>query len=141
MSKESIEVLRRGYDAWNRGDYEVVLQMLDPEIEWQFPEGGLNTGIHHGREAVRKFFESVVEAFDQLHYEPEEFVRADDRVVVRVRLTSRGRGSGVELEIRPVHVWTMRGNRAIRLEVIPEQERDRAMRTRGRGLDAEPTTA
>jgi uncharacterized protein len=128
MSNENVALLRKGYEAWNRGDYEAVLALLDPEVEWQFPEGGLNTGTLHGREAVGKFFESFGEAFEELRFEPEEIFESDDRVVAIVRLVARGRGSGVELEVRPAHIWTMRRGRAVRLEVVPETDRKRESR-------------
>ncbi len=32
MSQENVEIVRRGIDAFNRG--EEVLDLLDPEIEW-----------------------------------------------------------------------------------------------------------
>jgi len=31
MSREDVENLRRGWDAWNRGDYEPVLSLFDPD--------------------------------------------------------------------------------------------------------------
>ena len=128
MSNENVELIQRSYDAWNRRDYEAVLALLDPEIELEFPEGGINTGTLHGREAFGKFVESLTEAFEELRFEPEEIVEKDDRLVALVRQVARGRGSGVELEIRPAHIWTMRRGRAVRLEIIPESQRERALR-------------
>jgi ketosteroid isomerase-like protein len=137
MAKEEMEAILSGYEAWNRGDYEAVLEMLDPEIEWQFPEGGLNTGTLHGREAVRKFFESFAEAFEELRVEPEEIFEKDDRIVAIVRLVGRGRGSGAEVQVRPAHVWTTRAGKAVRLEVFPERDRERALEeTRGSQREA-----
>lgn len=33
-----MEALQRGYEALNRGDLSVVLDLLDPDIEWHEPE-------------------------------------------------------------------------------------------------------
>jgi ketosteroid isomerase-like protein len=122
MRQDDVEALRRGYEAWNRGDYEAVLELLDPAIEWRLPEGGINSGSHHGREAVRELMGSYLEAFDHLQLDPERFFQADDRVVVFVRQAGRGRGSGVEVEIQVGHVWTMRAGRAVRFEIVPKQD-------------------
>jgi ketosteroid isomerase-like protein len=35
MGEADVEALKRGYAALNRGDLSVVLDLLDPEIEWQ----------------------------------------------------------------------------------------------------------
>jgi ketosteroid isomerase-like protein len=47
----------------------------------------------------------------------EEFYEADDRVVVPFRVRARGIGSGVEVERRWAHTWTMRAGKAVRFEV------------------------
>ena len=39
MSQANVEIMRRFYDAWTRGDLDVGLSMLDPEIEWHGVEG------------------------------------------------------------------------------------------------------
>lgn len=120
---ENVEAIRRGYDAWNRGDFGAVLELLDPEIEWILPEGGLNAGAVHGHEQVRAFMESYFDSFEYFRMEPERFIEATDQIVVFLRSPARGRGSGVEVEVRPAHVWTMRGGKAVRVEVFPERER------------------
>ena len=111
MSQENVEILRRGYNAWNRGDRDTAFEFLELEFVLQLPEGGMNVGSFQGREAVTKLLEEYLEVFDFFHMEPEEFFDADDRVVVLVHTPARGKGSGVEVEFRPAHVWTMRGGR------------------------------
>jgi ketosteroid isomerase-like protein len=123
MSQENVEVLRRGYEAWNRGDRNLAFESLEPEFELQLPEGGMNVGSFQGREGVTKLFEDYLEVFDSFRMEPEEFFEADDRIVVFVRTPARGKGSGVEVEFRPAHVWTMRAGKAVRLEVFPERKK------------------
>ena len=39
-----------------------------------------------------------------------------------VKQTARGGVSGVELEIRIGHLWTVRDGKAVRLEVFPARE-------------------
>ncbi len=35
MSEENVNNLRQGYEAFNRGDIDTVLSIMDPNIEWQ----------------------------------------------------------------------------------------------------------
>ena len=33
MSEENVESIRRGYESFNRGDIDALLQSYDPEVE------------------------------------------------------------------------------------------------------------
>jgi ketosteroid isomerase-like protein len=124
-----VETLRRAYDALSQGNVDDVLQALDPEVECQLPEGGITTGTIRGHQAVREFLEGYIEAFESFRLEPEQFIDADDRVVVFLRVIGRGRGSGLEVDTRPAHVWTMQRGKGVRVQVFPD-------RTKGAALEA-----
>ena len=34
MSQENVESFKRGYEAWNRDDFDVWIEGFDPEVEW-----------------------------------------------------------------------------------------------------------
>jgi ketosteroid isomerase-like protein len=131
MSRENVEILRQGYQDLNRGDVDAVLTVCDPEIECQLPEGGINTGTLRGHQALKDFLMGYIEAFESFQVVPEEVLEADDRVVVVLRMSGRGRGSGLEVELRPVHVWTMQGGRAVRVQVFPDREKEAALEAAG----------
>jgi ketosteroid isomerase-like protein len=38
VTEANVEALQRGYEALNRDDLSVVLELLDPDIEWHEPE-------------------------------------------------------------------------------------------------------
>jgi ketosteroid isomerase-like protein len=120
MSRE--QLVREAYEAWNRGDVEATLAALDPEIEWCLPAAGMNTGTFHGHDAVRGFLDSYLEVFEFFRIEPKRISEQGDEVVAHVHIAARGRGSGADVQLRPAHVWTFQGERAIRLEVVPEHD-------------------
>jgi ketosteroid isomerase-like protein len=111
---ENVEVLEQGYRALSRGDLDEALGPLDPELEWRpgevAPEGG---DVHHGADGFRRFIESWRESFDDFHLDPELFLASHDRIVAVMRQRGRGRGSGVAMDVRVVHVWTIRDDRAV----------------------------
>jgi len=113
MREQDLEALRRGYEAWNRGDLGEVLELVDPEIEWRPGEDAPEPAEATGREGFRGFIESWTESFDELRIEPREVVVAGDHAVVVVDQRGRGRGSGIELDISTVHVWRIREGRAV----------------------------
>jgi uncharacterized protein len=113
VTEDDIAVLMRGYEAWNRGDFGVVLDLVHPEIEWQPGFGALEAGEHRGAEGFKEFVESWLESFDDFHIEPELLIQKDDRVIVVGRQHGRGHGSGIELETRVIHVWTIRDGKGV----------------------------
>ncbi len=94
--------MRQGCEAANRRDFDLFLLTLDPEIEFQF-DGSVGSGyafpdmlgVHRGREAYRRVWESGDEAWDDFRLEYEEVIDFGDRLLVAGRLTGHGSSSGV----------------------------------------------
>jgi uncharacterized protein len=117
MSQENIDRLGAGYETFNRtGEYEVDLLALEFELH---QDSSLidSAGVFHGRDAFRDVLRKLREAFDELNFEAEKFIEAPDgKIVVFIRASGRGQGSGVEIDNRIAHVWTFRDDKAVRLE-------------------------
>ncbi len=118
MAEANVEALQRGYEALNRGDLSGVLELLDPEIEWHEPEPSPDAGTHTGRDSFERFFRSWIDSFDGFKVEPEQGLERDDKLIAVVNQSGRGRASGVEVDARLAHVWTVKNGRAIRWEAI-----------------------
>ena len=122
MAEANVEALQRGYEALNRGDLSLVLDLLDPEIEWHEPGDSPEAGTHHGRDGFERFFRSWIETFDEFRVEPEQVVERGGELVAVVRQSGRGRASGAPIEVRLAHVWTIEHGRAVRWESVPDPE-------------------
>ena len=129
MREEDLEALKRGYEAWNKGELGIVLGLVDPEIEWAPGEESPEAGVFTGRDGFAEFVKSWAESFDEFRLEPERITAEGDHAIVLLRQSGRGRGSGIELDIRTVHVWTIRDGVAVAWAAYrnPEDARD-AMR-------------
>lgn len=106
---------RRTAAAFNRRDLDVVLQLLDPEVEFEAPEslvGGYlppdMPRIHYGHEGYKRMFEGLLEVWADLELRPEEVIDFGDRVLIAVRMTGHGRQSGVALDTALFQVVTLR---------------------------------
>ena len=79
-------------------------------------------GVFHGHDGIRDFFRQWGQFFAEYYAEPEQFIGADDNVVVRVRQGGRGRSSTVAVEM-PAYwqVYRLRGGRAVRVEIYRDQ--------------------
>lgn len=126
--------LREGYELFSREGIEGWLDILDPEIEWTEGEDVPEVEVYRGIEGVIKQQREYEQAFESLRLEPQDFLAAGDRLLVWVRLTLRGRGSGVEVEGRAGHLWTLRDGMVRRMEMLtPEKTEELAAELRGAG--------
>ena len=111
----NVELVRSIYDDWARG--AMADDKFDPEITMiearELPGGG---ALAEGIEAVRRYQRSFANYWDEIHFEPQEYLAAGDRVVVVARLTGRGKKSGVEVTREWAYVWTLRRGKALRME-------------------------
>jgi len=110
------EIVTSAYEALNRGDVEGALGALSDDAEWEehsdLPEAGRYSGIG----SIRTLLESFLESWDELHQEVEDARSRDDRVLVLLRFRGTGRGSGVAVETRYAHLWTMHGGKGVRVD-------------------------
>jgi ketosteroid isomerase-like protein len=120
---ENVELLKRGYEAFNRGELEAVFARLDPEIEWVTDERVPFAGTYHGHGEIRRLLSDQQEVFGQLTMEPYEFFETGDQVVAFVRQRARGHASGAEIVITIGHLWTIRDGKAVRWQGFPEREK------------------
>jgi ketosteroid isomerase-like protein len=118
MSRADIETLRLAYQAASRGDWEAVLESMDPDLEVKT----IRTGTHRGREEVRRFLEDMTSGFEEVLFEPEEFFERGGRIAVFVRQKARPSGADGMIENRIGHLWTMRKGRPVRCETFPRRE-------------------
>ena len=112
----SVALVRQSYAAFARDDMDGVLAHLHPDIEWHQAQGLPHGGVYHGLDAVRtNIFDPLDEQWwDEFSATPAEFLEAGDQVVVLGRYTGVAKGTGRALDVPFVHVWTLRGEKAVR---------------------------
>jgi ketosteroid isomerase-like protein len=98
VASEAIELVRRYYEDWNRGDIEAVTAALAPDVEWYGHPRLPEPGPYRSREEVARWMGQFREAWGELVAEPIEVLAADGGAVALVHMTGRGRGSGVEVK-------------------------------------------
>ena len=117
MSQQNVEALRRGFEALSSGDMERILAFVHPDFETVVPpEFSAEPDIYRGYDGVRRYFASFQEAMDEIRFEAEQVFDAGDSVVVEVRLTARGRETGIPVEQRINQVWWIQDGKATRAQ-------------------------
>jgi len=126
MSVENVETVRQGFEDFNRGDVEDVVEMCDRAIEWFPPSQLPGGGAYHGHEGVRAAVGVMLELFGSLQAKPERLIDAGDRVVVLFRWHGHGKGSGLSLDHfgAQAAVFTMRDGKVIRVEWYLDKSKD-----------------
>ena len=106
MSEENVETLKRGYEAFNRGDTSELLELAreigTPDVEWgatgAFP--GVE-GMYRGPEAMQEWMKVIRSEWEDFRVTLDEVLHDEgDLLVVTELLRGRGRESGVEVEMR-----------------------------------------
>jgi ketosteroid isomerase-like protein len=115
MSQENVEVVRRGFEAWNAGDMDAFRELYHPDAVMQMLEGWPEPGPYVGRDAVMREFGQLREAWDADALEvTSDFIDAADRVVLR--FIWRGAGYGPEANLEATAVFTVRKGRIVAVE-------------------------
>jgi len=118
MSRENEETLRRGFDAWNRGDLEAQLAMLHPEIE--YVPSGLFPGvapIYRGHAGYRDFWRDFNQVWESLRIEIKELHEVGEQYVVLFTYEARSR-DGLTVRREFGNVVTVRDGLAGRIEAF-----------------------
>jgi ketosteroid isomerase-like protein len=109
MTSENIELVRRAIDFFNRRDIDRALEETDPDLEmdWSNSIGPLK-GVYRGRDEIQEFWQSFLEAWEEVSWDPQEIIEVDEsRLVVVNRVRMRGKSSGADVEAIGVQLWTI----------------------------------
>jgi ketosteroid isomerase-like protein len=117
VSRQNVDIVGAILEAFNRGDMRGFLDMCDPDIEWDLSRRLIDPATYQGHEGIERFFEQQLEAWEEApRMEAEDLIDAGDQVVAFVRVHGRGKGSGAAVDARIAQVWTIRREKATRLE-------------------------
>jgi uncharacterized protein len=64
MGHPNEDLVRRGYDAFSRGDMQLLLKLFHPDIVWHAPGRSQLAGDHQGVDAVLGYFGQTMELTD-----------------------------------------------------------------------------
>jgi hypothetical protein len=105
MSKENVELVRRFIEAFNGGNLEGAIELVDPLPESEFVPGGSTldlTAVWRGPEGMRRALKDFWGEFDDPHVELHELIDAGDHVFVSASFQGRGKQSGAETSWGPL---------------------------------------
>ena len=119
MSSDNLEIVQRGFDAFNERGVEGIIPFVDPEFEATTPPNlASEPDTYRGHEGIRRWFDSFYEVMDQIRWDASDFQQVGDKVVVEFTLRARGKTTGLDFGQDAVMVWSLHDGRAIRVELF-----------------------
>src|SRR5919109_2029851 len=139
MAPSDAEIVRGGYEAFNRGDIDWMVDHMDPQIVWEDSAKLPDARTYRGVEEVRRYLESLFRHWDEIRYELEDVRDGPEGVLAFVRLVARGKTSGAAVDARMAPVHVLRGGRGVHVRVF--FDREAALEAGGPGGPPGPHTA
>ena len=88
QEEQNIELIKKGYEAFNAGDGDTVMSLFDDNIEWIQPGDSTISGTFRGKQEVAELFARLGEK--QTSVTSDRFLADGDLVVVLGQSTVAG---------------------------------------------------
>jgi uncharacterized protein len=115
MSGENIEIVRRMFTAFVEGDYERLVDLFDPQIEYDVSRTSPESRVARGHEEITEVIEQWLATWEDHRLEIVELIDAgDERVVALMREYGKVKGSDAWVEHQVGVLFTLRDGRITR---------------------------
>jgi ketosteroid isomerase-like protein len=122
-AQDNGELIRKGYEAFSKGDMETIANTFAQDISWTVSGRGQISGTYNGQEETFAFFGRLVELTDgTFSVAVHDLLASDDHVVVLVK--ESGTRNGKSLESDDVHVWHVAGGKAVEFWGISKNQHE-----------------
>lgn len=99
LEQDNIALVRRGFDAFARGDMATLGDLFGTEASWHIAACGVIAGNYRGRDAIFAFFAQLGgETGGTFRSEPHAIAAEKDRVFVECSLSGTRHGRSAALK-------------------------------------------
>jgi ketosteroid isomerase-like protein len=123
MSRADVDFVRGGYEALARGDIETFTALsrehLGPDFEFHLVWDGR---VLRGFEGTMQWISDTRETWDDYSQEVEEIIELGDDIVVVLRISARGGGSGVPVAQELAVLWRFEDGKATEARSFTSRE-------------------
>jgi ketosteroid isomerase-like protein len=119
MSQENVEIVRRNYEAFGRGDVHAAFEDFAPDFELDMSRAiGTDRGVYSLNQ-FRRLSEEFLEAWETVQVRADELIDAGEHVVMPFTNRLRGR-DGIEVQARGTWLCTIRDGLIVRICLYQE---------------------
>jgi ketosteroid isomerase-like protein len=112
------QAVKDAYAAFQRGDINAILALLDEQVEWEGVKGSEGVapqaGVKRGRAAVAEFFSIVGSTLEFHEFAPKEFVAQGEQVAAIGSYKATVKATRRSVAADWVMVFTFRAGKVIR---------------------------
>jgi ketosteroid isomerase-like protein len=138
IRERNIELTRRGFEAYNSGDYEAVIALLHPDVELRADHELLNSGSFTGHDGFMQWSAEWLEAWEEFSVDANAVEMIGDHfILVDSHQVARGAGSGIDVEMDVFWALEAEAGKLRRMHIYATRERALDA-IRGWGEEREP---
>src|SRR3989442_67311 len=101
--EQKVAILRQGYDAFNRGDINAVLDLQAENGVWHAGGSTKYGGDFKGKDGIVRLLAQVPQDFEEFKLDVHDILANEEHAAVLI--TTRSRRKGKSYEDRAVHVY------------------------------------
>jgi uncharacterized protein len=124
MASRKADLIRPIYEEWGRGNWRPAFDVYDSHFEWgwssEFP--GL-AGVYEDPQDPNPRLQAWLSEWQDWRAEADEYIELGDYVIVLTSYHGRGKLSGVEISQEGAHVFRLRDDKVVRLEIFASRQK------------------
>ena len=122
----NLQLTERAFEAFNAGDTDGILALLDTDVEIYMPTELPNSGTFRGHAGYLKWTDNWLDAWENFNVEIRRMEPVGERhVVSHAHQSATGKGSGIPVEMDMAYMTESRDGKAIALHLYPSVEEAR----------------
>ena len=111
----NLEIIKSLYRAFDRGDLDTILDLIDSNVEWVESEGIPYGGKFIGKDAVVKgVFQKIGAEWDNFHADAEEFIDAGEKIITLGYDSGTYKATGKSMSAPTASIWTLENGKVIK---------------------------
>ncbi len=112
-AEENLAVMRRGYEAFNVGDMDTLIEVFDDSIVWHLPGRSSMANDYQGRDATLAYFGQLAQKTGgTFRAELQHLLSDDDDRVVGIQRSTADR-DGKHLDVGNCIVFQLKDGRVV----------------------------
>jgi ketosteroid isomerase-like protein len=131
VSEQYLTIVQQGLEAINEtyrtGDLNAwtrhVEHAFDPWVVLESESGAFTEGRWQGHDGAIAFVANQMEVLEDMWLRIDEYFEASENcLIVPLTVGGRARHTGLDVELHPVHVFTLRDGKAVRWQIFSDRE-------------------
>jgi ketosteroid isomerase-like protein len=126
MGEDSLDLCKRAYDLYGRGQFDEMLQLFAEDVEVYVGPPNIESGTYQGRDTYRRLIERWGGSWSEMRIEPQSMKAVGEWVLAKVDYHGRTREADLKISQASWELSLWREGQVRRYEVYWDPEQGRA---------------